>query len=81
MLLQEKSLTSNVGVLDAQWGRGEEMVAGRKSSGFKVGDQGHRPLIKVLQLHPASSIRPYLRLFCYRYLEDFLCIDICVCLH
>lgn len=57
------------------------MVAGRKSSGFKVGDQGHRPLIKVLQLHPASSIRPYLRLFRYRYLEDFLCIDICVCLH
>lgn len=57
------------------------MVAGRKSSGFKVGDQGQRPLIKVLQLHFASSIRSYLKLFRYRYLEDFLCIDVCVCLH
>lgn len=62
MLLQEKSLTSNIGVLDAQWGRGEEMVAGRKSSGFKVGDQGQRPLIKVLQLHPVSSSTPLLKI-------------------
>lgn len=38
------------------------MVAGRKSSGFKVGDQGQRPLIKVLQLHPVSSSTPLLKI-------------------